>query len=76
MNENTKTPLPGWLSALGSLKNVVANIMDDGKATILIQEGDERIAVIRTITGKLLGKIEYEFPVMGEHSVSWTYSVP
>ena len=68
MNENTKNALPEWLSALGSLKNVVADVADvvDGdKATILIQENDERVAVIRTIAGKLLGKIEYEFSVMG-----------
>lgn len=65
MNENTKTTLPEWLSALGSLKNVVAYVVDGGKATILIQEGAERVAVIRKIAGKLLGKIEHEFLVMG-----------
>lgn len=65
MNENAKNALPEWLSALGSLKDVVADVVDDGKATILIQEGDERVAVIRKIAGKLLGKIEYEFSVMG-----------
>lgn len=65
MNENIKTTLPEWLSALGSLKNVVVDVVDGGKATILIQEGDERVAVIRKIAGKLLGKIEHEFLVMG-----------
>lgn len=54
MNENTKNALPEWLSALGSLKNVVADVVDGDKATILIQENDERVAVIRTIAGKLL----------------------
>ena len=65
MNENTKTAFPEWLFALGSLKNVVADVVDGGKATILIQEGDERVAVIRKIAGKLLGKIEHESTVMG-----------
>lgn len=65
MNENIKTTLPEWLSALGSLKNVVVDVVDGGKATILIQEGDGRVAVIRKIAGKLLGKIEHEFTVMG-----------
>ena len=65
MNENTKTALPEWLSALGSLKDVEADVVDGGKATILIQENDERVAVIRTIAGKILGKVECEFSVMG-----------
>ena len=65
MNENTKVALPEWLSALASLKDVEADVVDSGKATILIQENDERVAVIRKIAGKLLGKIECEFSVMG-----------
>lgn len=54
MNENTKNALPEWLSALGSLKDMEADMVDGGKATILIQENDERVAVIRKIAGKLL----------------------
>lgn len=65
MNENTKNALPEWLSALGSLKNVVADVVDGDKATILIQEGDERVAVIRKIAGEFLGKSECEFSVIG-----------
>lgn len=65
MSENTKTALPEWLSALGSLKDVEVDVVDGEKATIIIQEGDERVAVIRKIAGKLLGRIEYEFSVMG-----------
>lgn len=36
MNENKKTALPEWLSALGSLKDVEADVVGGGKATILI----------------------------------------
>ena len=53
-----------WLQALVSLKDVVANVISDDTATIIIREGDERADVIRKIAGNLLHKIRHEFVVM------------
>ena len=55
---------PEWLRALGSLKDVVANVISEDTATIIIREGDDRVDVIRKIAGKLLHKIRHEFVVM------------
>lgn len=64
---NTSLPAqPEWLVALGSLKDVVADVISPDTATIIIKDGDERVEVIRRIAGKLLHKIQYEFVVMAE----------
>ena len=55
---------PEWLQALGSLKDVVANVVSEDTATIIIKDGDERVDVIRKIAGQLLHKIQHEFVVM------------
>jgi hypothetical protein len=55
---------PEWLQALGSLKDVIANVVSEDTATIIIKDGDERVDVIRKIAGQLLHKIQHEFVVM------------
>lgn len=63
-NNSFLSAQPEWLVALGSLKDVVADVISPDTATIIIKDGDERVEVIRRIAGKLLHKIQYEFVVM------------
>lgn len=65
-NNSSLPAQPEWLVALGSLKDVVADVISPDAATIIIKDGDERVEVIRRIAGKLLHKIQYEFVVMDE----------
>lgn len=65
-NNSSLPAQPEWLVALGSLKDVVADVISPDTVTIIIKDGDERVEVIRRIAGKLLHKIQYEFVIMDE----------